>query len=469
MSEVIDMKTLNESMDLSQCCLYRISQNINDYENNEINKAIYYNYLHLYLYNKYYGKLNSHDYDFTLLKNDFELVYEDNTEKLFDYLKDQKDIICAGGYMTQMYYQIPFKKSSDIDLFIRSIESIRSTIEYIKENYNVISYSIINNVAINIICEGMREIQIIYTNFDSVIELLSSFNASYMKNAYYMGDTYTTYDAKWTKDNKKTYFYTSARQNQIDKVSYYDLEVIYDFKTFRAENKIIETETKKEQIFNGTDIIIYKQIINSNILPEDLFESITKIDSRYVCNGKLRLTRLIDITNPIDIEIITDSYNNMRTLLFDGFYVYSIYALNKMSISDETTITELLPLCVKLRELNKSNLILNRFEFIDNNVLISRTNYQYKYEYNGKTYINPLNILINFIYTDNKLEFGEEIDNLGKLYNLNKLPNKNTPILKTYNPYMYFIGNKTDIINTQCDFKLVNGRLSFDLYKSQYV
>lgn len=473
MSEVTDMKTLNESMDLSECCLYRISQNIIDYENHEINKSIYYKYLHLYLYSKYYGKLNSNDYDFTLLKNDFELVYEDNTKKLFDYLEDKEDIICAGGYMTQMNYRLPFKKSSDIDLFIRSIEAIRSTIEFIKETYTVISYTVINSVAINIICEGMREIQIIYTNFNSVIELLSSFNASYMKNAYYMGDTYTTYDAKWTKQNKKTYFYTSARQNQIEKISYYDLEVIYDFKTFRVENKIIELETKIEQTFDETNITIYKYIINSNILPEDVLESLTKIASRYICNGKLRLTKLIDITNPIDVEIITDSNNNMRTLLFDEFYVYSVYAINKMSITDETTINELLPLCVKLNDFDISDLIKREFDSIENKNNTYKLNkitiYQYKYEYNGKTYINPLNILVNINYNDNKLEFGEEMDNLFKIHKLLKSSNKDEFIPKTYNPDMYFIGNKTDIINTQCDFRSINNRLFFDLYASQYV
>ena len=169
---------------------------------------------------EYFG-VNSDDY---LLKNEFEFKGESNFNTLWEYLKDNENIILAGGYMTSMLFDVEFFPNSDIDLFVRKDE-VMKVVDFIRYNFNVVRYEKLCSLVINIVLDGMRNIQIIVKEFNKVSHLLDDFDMCHSKCAFYMGDTYHTFDAKYAKEHKVTISFQNVRDDRSKKVEEYGLKL----------------------------------------------------------------------------------------------------------------------------------------------------------------------------------------------------------------------------------------------------
>jgi len=169
---------------------------------------------------KYFG-INSDDY---LIKNGFEFKGELCFFSLWEYLKCNENVILAGGYMTSILFDIKFFSNSDIDLFVRK-DKVMEVIDFIRDNFNVIRYEKLCSLVINIVLDGMRNIQIIVKEFDKVSHLLDDFDMCHSKCAFYMGNTYHTYDAKYAKDHKITMSFQNVRVDRSEKAERYGLKL----------------------------------------------------------------------------------------------------------------------------------------------------------------------------------------------------------------------------------------------------
>lgn len=249
---------------------------------------------------KYFG-VNSDDY---LIKNEFEFKGESCFSDLWEYLKYNENVILAGGYITSILFDIKFFPNSDIDLFVRK-DKVMEVIDFIRDNFNVIRYEKLCSVIINIVLDGMRNIQIIVKEFDKVSHLLDDFDMCHSKCAFYMGNTYHTYDAKYAKEHKVTMSFQNVRVDRSEKAKKYGLE-----------------------LFNSS---LYERV------PKEKGEFINYYDFRNSCEFLLIEKNVVVFADNYDPDFFNDfgsSYDCTHNYNFD-FYEFSDKILYKeININD---------------------------------------------------------------------------------------------------------------------------------------
>jgi hypothetical protein len=222
---------------------------------------------------KYFG-VNSDDY---LIKNEFDFKGEPEFYKLWEYLKDNENVILAGGYMTSMLFGIDFFSNSDIDLFVRK-DRVMDVIDFVRYNFNIVRYEKLCSLVVNIVLDGMRNIQIIAKDFDKVSHLLDDFDMCHSKCAFYMGDTYHTYDAKYTKENKITMSFQNVRVDRSIKAAKYGLKLF--------NRSLCERAPKGEEEFVNYYDYDFR---DSNEFHLNLYSDETKIKNIIVVSDKYDL------------------------------------------------------------------------------------------------------------------------------------------------------------------------------------
>jgi len=163
--------------------------------------------------------------DAYLIKNDFEFNVNEQPElrKIFDYIKRQPRMCIAGGYPTLQYINKALSDfpDSDIDIFITNpyeescfceIDVLQEFIEFLGDDISEItSYTNAMASVYNIKCKNInRMLQIIGIYAETISEIFNQFDASHCKCCVYMGDTYVSYDAKYSKDTNTTVFYNTC-------------------------------------------------------------------------------------------------------------------------------------------------------------------------------------------------------------------------------------------------------------------
>lgn len=193
-----------------------------------------------------YFHINSDDY---LIKNEFQFKGENEFSKLWDNLTHNKNVILAGGYTTSMFFEQDFFESSDIDLFVNKQNSFE-LINFIKNNFDVIGYEIISENVMTMFIKNLRPIQIIIKNFKNVSNLLDDFDLCHLKCAFYLGNTYFTFDAKYAKENKITMSFQNVRIDRTEKAKKFGLSI---FNKFLRERKDIFPNSENADKFFFTD------------------------------------------------------------------------------------------------------------------------------------------------------------------------------------------------------------------------
>ena len=176
----------------------------------------------------YYRHINNINTDNFLIKNSFNFIIEDDIMiPLFNYITSDKSIVIAGGYTTYMFFEKEFKPESDIDFFINDKNKLIRFVNFIAKNYHLADIQLKGKSVIDIkLSESKRSIQIIYSDFESIGQLLDSFDFSYCKTAYHKGISYITYDALLSKNNKVAITYSNPMDGRIEKAEYFDLKVL---------------------------------------------------------------------------------------------------------------------------------------------------------------------------------------------------------------------------------------------------
>lgn len=206
-------------------------------------------------------KVNSDDY---LIKNGFTFRCEEHFNPLWEYLRTATNVISAGGYTSTMFFDKPFTETSDIDLFVKKDRRLRDLISFIQQNFDVSHYVrrgysiltiVLNKKIINDEEVKFRDIQIIAKDFNSISDIFDSFDMCHIKTALYLGDTYHTYDAKYSKENGVTISFQDRRADRINKIERYGLKLFNTYGKGRYEEKevIIDESEHDEKVLDITE------------------------------------------------------------------------------------------------------------------------------------------------------------------------------------------------------------------------
>ena len=209
--------------------IYRVT-NIKNYNNEYVKKELY--NASAFFHPKYLDNSK-------LLINKFNIVIEDELYlPLFKYIKNDPMLLISGGYISCMYFNKPFKPESDIDIYILngSNESLYNLFMCINFLYEIKSYIKYNNV-ITFKFENMRDIQIIFTAESRMIDILINFDNPHNRCAYYLGNTYITYDAEYSKLTNCTCIYNYHLLKRYSKMFYYELDILNDISNPLQLNK----------------------------------------------------------------------------------------------------------------------------------------------------------------------------------------------------------------------------------------
>lgn len=261
-----------------------------------------------------------------LVENYFSFVPEEEFLPLYKYLSVNSNISICGGYMTAMLFEREILSSSDMDIYIfgKSKEKIMTEFQNLIEFCgNPEQYYIGPNV--REITMHHRKIQIILAECYSLTDILLSFDCSHVRNAYYMGKTYTTFDAIRSKENNTTFFTKNIKTRRALKVLKYGLQIINPI----DENKITNytpTEKIPEKVNENHKFYPSKKWLNGysennqnnfcdSILCFDIFDEdhtykleITKVKILYKYNKHKIFTNNYVIKYNIKVNKIQNSY-----------------------------------------------------------------------------------------------------------------------------------------------------------------
>jgi hypothetical protein len=184
-----------------------------------------------------------------LIKNAFRFndCESESLKKLFDYLKNSPHLCVAGGYPTLQYLEKNLSdfQESDIDIFLLGLRDkeilenddcsgynkeakhyfnyfVKEFVNFLDDQFTIdkiTSYTDMEACVFNIHCKKLsRTIQLISTKYDTVAELLNTFDLTHCKCALYLGDTYVTPDAEYAKRYNTTFclhtYYKPKRLNK---------------------------------------------------------------------------------------------------------------------------------------------------------------------------------------------------------------------------------------------------------------
>lgn len=313
--------------------------------------------------------------DHYLLKNEFEWIIEKGQESLiyiYEYLKNEPNICIAGGYPTIQFLNKPISEfpNSDIDVYIFNDHknTLKNFLEHLDKHIGMRRIEFhgkhFDKKSIyNIYLKGInRPIQVIGIINESISSILRQYDASHVRCCLYLGNTYVTYDAKYSKKINTTYFYKNknnyGRLNKAHKLGlkifhlpkyvphilsmkrsklcHYTIKnVIYDFTP--VENWI-KSYTRGQYIENRNQLI--KLSLDKYVIPLIGYEHkyyhqiVLKTTRDHIFNNKMKEYGLgiytfttIGILNKYDddvcsivtydIEIIKRLKNILKKLFYD--------------------------------------------------------------------------------------------------------------------------------------------------------
>ena len=282
-----------------------------------------------------------------LLMNEFDFIIEDQVYlPLFNYIKTDAMLVIAGGYTTGMNFSRDFNEKSDIDIYIlnSSNESLLKLFDFIHNNYQIKSYIKYKSV-ITFKFDNIRDLQIIFTSDVNVINILTKFDSAHNRCAYYLGNTYITYDAQYSKIINSTCIYKFSLQRRYLKIINYNLDII---------NKILTPLLLDETILDN-EPILYDYNNYKTCLQLDVFINWVNNYSRE--DVKERPSREFDIFNipsgiyltinnqKVNFILPNQDYNFVRFnengyfyFEINGLYIeytsYPKYIFNNLQITD---------------------------------------------------------------------------------------------------------------------------------------
>lgn len=125
---------------------------------------------------------------------------------MIDYIDNHSNMAIIGGYMTSMYFEVPFFEESDIDIYIfeSQLDSLTDLINFLDDTYKIDSVEILgSSVRSFILKEFNRKIQVILVEKDNILDIMLTFDCTHNRCAYYLKNTYITFDAEYSKKHQK--------------------------------------------------------------------------------------------------------------------------------------------------------------------------------------------------------------------------------------------------------------------------
>jgi hypothetical protein len=196
----------------------------------------------------------------------------DRLQNIIEYIKKDPNMCIAGSYTTIMLYDKKFDDfpDSDINVYIfgkNGKETLHKFLIYVYEKYPSAMYFCKESV-INIKIYGIKRIiQLIYTTFISIAHLLNTYDASYSKCCYYLGNTYVAIDGFKTFESSVCYVYSDS----------YDEDRIYKILNFGLKvynSNILDERIKMNQYekYNSVETYELYKSMENNIL--DIIKSV---------------------------------------------------------------------------------------------------------------------------------------------------------------------------------------------------
>jgi hypothetical protein len=190
----------------------------------------------------YYGYLSKREKNIPIkyllnFYTDYLDTCDQSIRKLFDEIGKSKNICVAGGFTTQLYLDKVPDKTSDIDIYFLKTKNnkteFKAFLDYIKDNFTIKNVGKYRSIIMIQVEQFDHPLQLIFTNMKSITDVFSSFDNSHNKCGFYQNKFYTTYDAKWSKENRKTFFYKvgnnrDVRYQKAEKLGFYICNKNYD-------------------------------------------------------------------------------------------------------------------------------------------------------------------------------------------------------------------------------------------------
>jgi hypothetical protein len=274
-----------------------------------------------------------------LLKNRFELIKEnDDINSIFNYVGKRKNMAICGGYMTSMFFNLFFEES-DIDVYIWSNKNyeLKKTATHF---YRFLSLMLgeckiidIGDSVKTFIVEGIkRKIQLIAVYANNLNDVLTDYDNSHNRCAFYLNDTYVTYDSLWSKTSQSTFFYKEMKRARYFKALRYGLTVKNNF-SYSVEN--IDNVNKKEEeeyytLDNNSmlDISAAKYWVRSyEYEKRDLLLLLESKEERDILSLKKEenVKYIVDLYGYLMFYLITEDKVNL--FLYQRKYIYFSYTV----------------------------------------------------------------------------------------------------------------------------------------------
>lgn len=276
---------------------------------------------------------------------EFECNY---TDKIFNYIANDKNICIAGGFTTQLFLNNNVSKESDIDIYyLSSKENIfdvhKKFINFLNDNFTIVEITCLSHI-INInIAEVEHILQLIFTDSSTLTDILMSFDNSHNRCGFYGGLFYNTPDAIYSKQSGKTYFYELdiTAPKRYRKAKKLGLEIINEINVEGVYKEIDFEQINFHELLNY--YIDIKDWINSYSSPSDIFptitlmlDEITKYKNRLIVENNILLI-LEDTLINIDLKIrkkciikakLCGKFINPKTLLLsDKMYAHKMRSI----------------------------------------------------------------------------------------------------------------------------------------------
>lgn len=278
-----------------------------DFDNTiKLHKALNYSIPDIYIYWKALEFNKTLLHEKFLLEDKFKYSYNNKLKKFYDFIKTNPKICIAGGYPSLMFLGKDLKDypDSDIDIYVmEKKDSLNETINllnFLTRTYNVsITDHKHSRSVFNVKVEGCsRVLQVIIISISSIQKILNSFDMGYIKCALYLGHTYTTYDAIYSKNTGVSY---TKYPNRVRINKAYDKGIkVHDYEKteiIKFCKYCTKYETcKKCKYFDTTENLTMKDII-SNFIPIDEFIIGYHTLGSFICDDNMDFRK----SNPLEV------------------------------------------------------------------------------------------------------------------------------------------------------------------------
>lgn len=352
-------------------------QKLNKLSNNLLKEYKYYQHLNLYQKDRLKSDPNF------LIKNEFPFIIENQQiQPLINYIDNNPNLAIIGGYITSMYFEFPFFEESDIDIYIFSenynlnYDIFEDFVIFLDKTYNIDEVEISGNSVRAFTFKNFnRKIQIILIGFNNILDIILTFDCTHNRCAYYLGNTYITFDAQYSKKYQQTYYFNKVRPTRYKKALKYKLKVINNVKKINIKNIIDDTvfsqnykwlQNGKIKCFKNLKISIFKYFyspknVNNLIIPKTL--DILEINFKYVIfDFKLRKKFKIKY---LTSKILTFDFNSYLNCISGLKIIYTFNGkLFKYSKNDNICYLLIYDIkkVEKIRKIILENIVTKTFE-----------------------------------------------------------------------------------------------------------